>query len=207
MKVERTLVVIDYGMGNLGSIMNMLKRIGANAVLTSDIAVVEGAEKIILPGVGAFAKAMDNLSELDLLPILNTKVIKEKVPFLGICLGMQLLSKTSEEGTSPGLGWIDAETKRFPVLNGFKIPHMGWNTVDIQRESKLFSNMYENPRFYFVHSYYVNCNRKEQELTTTQYAITFCSSLEEANIYGVQYHPEKSHKYGMKLLENFVELC
>lgn len=205
--MNTNLVVIDYGVGNLGSILNMFKRIGILATSSSAIEDIEAAERLILPGVGAFDHAMENLTKLKLIPSLESKVIKDHTPFLGICLGMQLLSKRSEEGSLEGLGWIDAETVKFSVQKGLKIPHMGWNTVSITKESLLFKDMYENPRFYFVHSYYVCCNRRENVLTTTNYGIDFCSSLEQDNIYGVQYHPEKSHKFGLKLLKNFMELC
>lgn len=194
-------------MGNLGSILNMFKRIGAVVTLSSSVKDIEAAEKLILPGVGAFDQAIKNLSELDLIPSLENKVIKDRTPFLGICLGMQLLSYRSAEGSEKGLGWIDAETLKLPGSNKLKIPHMGWNTVCIEKEGLLFEAMYENPRFYFVHSYYVECNNRGDVLTTTNYGIDFCSSIEKDNIYAVQFHPEKSHKYGMKLLRNFVELC
>ena len=202
------IVVVDYGMGNLGSIMNMLKKVEAKALLSSDIAEIEKADKLILPGVGSFDAGMNNLSTLGLIPILNKKVIEDRTPILGICLGMQLLTKRSEEGNLPGLGWIDAETVRFKFddVQGMKnkIPHMGWNTVELVKASKLFNDMYPEPRFYFVHSYHVRCNREEDILTKTFYGYYFISSIVVGNIAGVQFHPEKSHKFGMKLLGNFA---
>ncbi|ODS41279.1 MAG: imidazole glycerol phosphate synthase, glutamine amidotransferase subunit [Candidatus Altiarchaeales archaeon WOR_SM1_79] len=203
------IIIVDYGVGNLGSILNMFKKIGVNARISSNIQDIEEAKKIILPGVGAFDNAMENLKNLGMIPILNKKVIKNKTPILGICLGMQLLTKGSEEGSLEGLGWIDAETVRFRLGDNrsLKIPHMGWNTIDIRKESCLYGDMYEEPRFYFVHSYYVKCNNPENSLTTTNHGIEFCSSVMEDNILGVQFHPEKSHKFGMKLLKNFAELC
>ena len=202
------IVVVDYGMGNLGSIMNMLKKVEAKALLSSDIAEIEKADKLILPGVGSFDAGMNNLSTLGLIPILNKKVIEDRTPMLGICLGMQLLTKRSEEGNLPGLGWIDADTVRFKFddVQGMKnkIPHMGWNTVELVKASKLFNDMYPEPRFYFVHSYHVRCNKEEDILTKTFYGYYFISSIVAGNIAGVQFHPEKSHKFGMKLLGNFA---
>lgn len=202
------IVVIDYGMGNLGSIMNMFKKIGAEAVLTSDPAEIEKAAKIVLPGVGAFDAGMKKLEDLGLIPVLNHKVIEDKTPTIGVCLGMQLLTNSSEEGNLPGLGWIDAKTVKFSfnaeksIKN--KIPHMGWNTVEIKKQHAIFENMYPEPRFYFVHSYHVRCNDRENILTETFHGYSFTSSITQGNITGVQFHPEKSHKFGMKLLNNFA---
>jgi imidazole glycerol-phosphate synthase subunit HisH len=201
------ITIIDYKTGNLGSIQNILKRIGEPSVVTSDPAVIANATKLILPGVGAFDTGMKNLTELGLIDILNKKVVNEKVPVLGICLGMQVLSKGSEEGTLPGLGWIDSTTVRFRFQNTaeYKIPHMGWNFINQHKPSRLFDNMHTDPRFYFVHSYYFSPADPEDILTTTTYEIEFTSSVEKGNILGVQFHPEKSHKFGMKLLKNFVD--
>jgi glutamine amidotransferase len=202
------IVIIDYGMGNLGSIQNMLKKIGAKGIISSDISDIQKADKLILPGVGAFDNGMKNLQKLELIPILNEKVLVNKTPILGICLGMQLLGKKSEEGQLAGLGWVEAETIKFKFDDNqanFKIPHMGWNTIQIKKESSLFKNMYENARFYFVHSYHLVCKNKQDVLTETNYGFDFVSSVEKNNIIGVQFHPEKSHKFGMKLFKNFVE--
>ncbi|MFW9831292.1 MAG: imidazole glycerol phosphate synthase subunit HisH [Candidatus Thorarchaeota archaeon] len=201
--------IIDFDMGNLGSIQNMLSRLGFESEITSDLERISKAEKLILPGVGAFDKAMTNLAEREMISLLNELVLKKKVTILGICLGMQLLSNKSEEGELPGLGWIDADTIRFnfePKVN-LRIPHMGWNTVDIHKKSCLFEDMYEEPRFYFVHSYHVKCKSDDSIMTTTNYGFEFTSSVVQDNIYGVQFHPEKSHKFGMKILQNFAELC
>ncbi len=202
------ICIINYKMGNLGSIANMLKKIGYNCEITDEANIINSASKLILPGVGAFDKAMTNLKDMNLLDVLNRKVIKEKTPVLGICLGMQLMTKGSEEGTAPGLGWIDAETKRFRFDNPFtknKIPHMGWNIITPNKKGLLFDNMYFESRFYFVHSYHVVCNNELDILATTNHDYDFTSSVSHENIYGVQFHPEKSHKFGMKLLQNFVE--
>lgn len=206
----KMIVIVDYGMGNLGSIQNMLKRVGADALISSDISEIENADKLILPGVGSFDTAMKNLNNLGLAHILNKKVIKDKTPVLGICLGIQLFTKRSEEGNLQGLGWIDAETIRFRFDNNqtnLKIPHMRWNTVKIRQESSLFKDMYKDARFYFVHSYHVVCNNEHDILSTTCHGYDFASAIQKENIIGVQFHPEKSHKFGMKILQNFTELC
>jgi imidazole glycerol-phosphate synthase subunit HisH len=201
------ITIIDYKTGNLGSIQNILKRIGEESVVTSDAEVIAKASKIILPGVGAFDTGMKNLTDLGLTDILNKKVLIEKIPVLGICLGMQLMSKGSEEGSFPGLGWIDSTTLRFRFQNTteYKIPHMGWNFIKLYKTSRLFDSMFADPRFYFVHSYYFSAANPEDIVTSTTYEIEFTSSFERGNIMGVQFHPEKSHKFGMKLLKNFVD--
>lgn len=202
------IIIIDYGMGNLGSILNMLKKIGASAIVSSSLEEIRKAEKLILPGVGAFDNGMKNLNDRGLTVVLREQVIEKGKPILGICLGMQLLTKRSEEGRTEGLGWIDAETVRFrfgEAQEGLKIPHMGWNTVNVMKESPLFKDMSEDPRFYFVHSYHVVCNDPGDVLTTTYYGYDFTSSVQRENMTGVQFHPEKSHKFGMRLLENWAK--
>ena len=203
------IVIVDYGMGNLGSIANMLKKVGAQAVVSGNGADLEKADKIILPGVGAFDTGMKNLRQLGLLPVLNGKVLRDKTPVLGVCLGMQLLTKGSQEGDLPGLGFIDAETIRFKFDKdqaNLKIPHMGWNSIKIKQESPLFADMYEDPRFYFVHSYHVVCRDEKDVLATSFYGYEFTSAVARENILGTQFHPEKSHKFGMKVYQNFVGL-
>jgi len=203
------IVIIDYGLGNLGSIQNMLKKIGERSIISADISDIKNAEKLILPGVGAFDNGIKNLQKMGLIPLLNKKVLLSKIPILGICLGMQLFTRKSEEGQLAGLGWIDAKTIRFKFNDEKikpKIPHMGWNTIKIKKESSLFTDMREDIRFYFAHSYYVVCDHEQDILTETHYGFDFVSSLEKNNIMGVQFHPEKSHKFGMKLLKNFTEL-
>jgi imidazole glycerol-phosphate synthase subunit HisH len=204
------IIIIDYGMGNLGSILNMLKKIGAPAKISSNLQEIDKTDKIILPGVGAFDTAMKRLAELEMIDLLNDKVLNRKTPTLGVCLGMQLLTKASEEGVLPGLGWIDAETIRFRFdrkQTNLKIPHMGWNTVKICRESTLFKDMDGEAQFYFVHSYHVICHQPEDILAVTDYGYECVSVLQRDNIMGAQFHPEKSHKFGMKLLKNFAELA
>lgn len=201
------ITIIDYKTGNLGSIQNILKRIGEQSVVTSDKNVIAKAKKLVLPGVGAFDTGMRNLNDLGLVEVLNEKVINEKTPVLGICLGMQLLSGGSEEGSLPGLGWIRAKTVRFQFRDTieYKIPHMGWNFIKQYKASRLFENMYPEARFYFVHSFYFRADNPEDIVTSTTYETEFTSSVEHENILGVQFHPEKSHKFGMKLLKNFVD--
>jgi glutamine amidotransferase len=201
------ITIINYHMGNLGSITNMLKRIGAMSTITSDPAEIEVAEKFILPGVGHFDKAMHNLTHLGLVDVLRKKVLEDKVPVLGICLGMQLLCKNSEEGSRDGLGFVDAYVKRFYFTDeiGLKIPQMGWNLIKPEKASPLLENNGKDSRFYFVHSYHVVCNNPQDVLTSTYHGYRFTSSFERDNIIGVQFHPEKSHRFGMQLLKNFVE--
>jgi len=193
-------------MGNIGSIINMLKKIGYEAKISNNIDEINNADKLILPGVGSFDNGMKNLKEFDLIDILNKKVLEDKTPIIGICLGMQLITNRSEEGNLPGLGWIDAETVKFKFgeeNEKLKIPHMGWNTVIPQNNSNLFNGL-EEPRFYFVHSYHVVCKNNVDIIGKTNYGHNFNSVINKDNIYGAQFHPEKSHKYGMLLLKNFL---
>lgn len=199
------LVIVDYGMGNLGSIKNMLKKLGYASIITSDVEIIKSATRLIFPGVGSFDYGMIQIKELGLVDILTHKVLIEKIPVLGICLGMQLMTSKSEEGVLKGLGWIKGKVCKF-VSKSFKIPHMGWNTIHICKKNCLFDEMGDEKRFYFAHSYYVQCEDIEDVLTTTQYAVEFVSSFQKNNIYGVQFHPEKSHKFGMQVLKNFMEI-
>jgi len=203
------IVIVDYQTGNLGSIWNMLKKVNCEAKISSSLSDIENADKLILPGVGAFDAGMDKLHTAGLISVLNKKVLEDRTPVLGICLGMQLMTKKSEEGKMKGLVWMDAETVSFrfsETKKQFKVPQMGWKFVSIKKENPLFKDMYENPRFYFAHSYYVTCENAEDILTTTFYPEEFVSSFCKGNIWGVQFHPEKSHKYGIKVFKNFSEL-
>lgn len=199
------IVIVDYGVGNLGSILNMLKKAGAEAVIASDPESISQAKKLILPGVGSFDFGMQQLNNSGLTPILNKKILEEKTPILGICLGMQLFTKSSEEGHQAGLGWIDAETVKFKIKpeSKLKIPHMGWNNILLKKRSKLLEHLPEDPRYYFVHSYHVQCNNVSDVLVTAEYGYEFTCGVEKENILGVQFHPEKSHKFGLTLFENF----
>lgn len=202
------ITIVNYGMGNLGSIANMLRRIGADSIITSDPDKIAQATKLILPGVGAFDTGMDTLDNLGITTILNNKVQVEKIPVLGICLGMQLMTDGSDEGQRTGLGWVKGRFEKFsfgPDMKMYKVPHMGWNKVEQAKASKLLEGYEETPRFYFVHSYYFKPGNPADVLGTTSYGINYASAFEHENIVGVQFHPEKSHKYGMNLLKNFAE--
>lgn len=200
------ITIIDYGMGNLGSIQNMLKRIGVKSIISQDPELISKAQKILLPGVGSFDNAMVKIDQSDLREILDRKALSEGIPILGICLGMQLLTRSSEEGKLAGLGWIAALTKRFPAMPGLKVPHMGWNSVVPAFESVLTKDLPDMTRFYFVHSYYVQVDNERDSILKSTHGITFDAAVQHNNIYGAQFHPEKSHRYGQKLLENFAKL-
>lgn len=202
------ITILDYGMGNLGSIYNMFKRIKVKAEITSDLEKINMANKILLPGVGSFDKAVARIDELGLKEILDKKALIEKIPILGICLGMQLLTSYSEEGKLKGLNYIPAKTIKFRFnKNHHKVPHMGWNLVNTSNKSLLTENLPNEPRFYFVHSYFVKVVDEKNSLLKTNYGGTeFDSAIGKNNIFGAQFHPEKSHKYGMKLLENFANI-
>ncbi len=200
------LLIIDYGLGNLVSVKNMFKKLGIEAVISDKINKIENASKLILPGVGSFDNGMNLIREKGLLEILNKKVLIEKTPILGICLGMQLLTKSSEEGKEKGLGWIDADTVKFNFNDkALKIPHMGWNYVQVKKENKLINSNGKH-RFYFVHSYYVKCHNPSDIIATCNYGNDFTCILNHENIYGAQFHPEKSLKFGMEVLSNFSKL-
>lgn len=184
----------------------MLSRIGVDSVITADAAELERASKIILPGVGTFDNGMKMLHELGLKKILDQKVLAEKTPVLGICLGMQLLTNQSEEGSQKGLGWIDAEVMKFKDLGKLRVPHMGWNFIKVSKENNITKNLHTESKFYFVHSYYVKCKNEEDEMIRCEYGNNFSAGIANKNVYGVQFHPEKSHKYGMRVLENFSNI-
>lgn len=198
--------IINYGMGNLGSIQNMLKKIGIQSNIVENPNEISNLSKLILPGVGSFDEAMKALHQNNWVSYLNQKVLKEKIPILGICLGMQLMTDFSEEGTERGLGWINGGTLKFDAQKlNVKVPHMGWNVVIPSKESDLFYSNEEELRFYHVHSFYAELKDKTQELASTNHGINFTSAFGKENILGVQFHPEKSHKFGMQLLRNFYE--
>lgn len=194
----------------------MFKKIGVSAKLSSNAKEIDEAERLILPGVGAYDKGMQTLNSSGLRELLDKKALEDKIPILGICLGMQLMMESSEEGTEPGLGWIKGHLKKFSFnqqntllqegKNSLKVPHMGWNTVMPKSREGLYKNFPEELRFYFVHSYYATCSEPSEALASTYHGHEFTSSIQKGNIYGAQFHPEKSHKFGMQLLKNFSKL-
>lgn len=202
------IVIVDYHTGNLNSIKRTLDRIGSSSIISSQIEDVKQADKIILPGVGHFGRAMANLKELGLLDALNEAVLIKRKPILGICLGMELMAMTSEEGDTPGLQWLDAEAVRFKTLaaSRHKVPHMGWNRIRIKKVSPLMKGVEDLSEFYFAHSYHLEINDRSDLLNETEYGISFPSAVERNNIFGVQYHPEKSHDIGVQVLKNFIEM-
>lgn len=201
------IAILDYGLGNLGSISNMLKVIGERSKITSDIDTIEKADGVILPGVGAFDAGMERLNESGLADLVKSEAYKGK-PILGICLGMQLLGRASEEGTSPGLSLIPFECKKFCFTDStLKIPHMGWDIVDFKKENQLLNGITGQQRYYFVHSYHAVCDNEENILMTCEYGYEFAAAVVKDNVMGVQFHPEKSHDFGMDLLSNFAKMC
>lgn len=204
---KKEIVIVDYGMGNPASIKNMIKKCGGSAEISNNRSLIERAGKLIIPGVGSFAQGMENLKALGLTELLKEKMKNEKVLTLGICLGMQLLTTHSEEGNVNGLNIIPAKTIRFNFPeNIFKVPHMGWNEIDIvNKEHWIFSNTDLAQRFYFVHSYYVKCEHEENVFCKSTYGITFDSGIISDNVIGLQFHPEKSHRFGYALIKNFIE--
>lgn len=201
------IVVIDYGMGNLGSVVNMLRRIGEEVVLSSCPDDIEKATKLILPGVGSFDTGMANLHSLGLVDVLNEKVLGRQAPILGICLGIQLFTEGSDEGSAAGLGWIRGRACRFTpeeIGSGLRVPHMGWNFLKVHKEHPVIAGLEADARFYFVHSYHVRCDDPADILTTTSYGIDFVSSVARGPVVGAQFHPEKSLRWGMNVFRRFV---
>lgn len=202
------IAIIDYGMGNIKSIVKKIQKFSNNIEITNQPEVIQKADKIILPGVGSFEAAVKNIKALNIWDIINETVLIKKKPVLGICLGLQLMCKNSEEGNEAGFGWFDAVVKKFKVENTkkYKVPHTGWNTIKKQKTSVLLNTIKENDFFYFVHSFHVVSNNSQHILTKTDYIYTFDSALEKDNIFGVQFHPEKSHKQGEQIIKNFLTL-
>jgi imidazole glycerol-phosphate synthase subunit HisH len=205
------IAIIDYGLGNLGSIQNMLKFINEKSVITSDIEVIKKSDKLILPGVGSFDEGMEQLEKKNLIETIRLETINGK-PLLGICLGMQLLGQSSEEGSRKGLSLIPFKNIRFNNENfskdfkHLKVPHMGWNIVNLNKETIITKGIVETPRYYFVHSYHAICENSEDILMTSNYGYDFTAAVQKGNVIGVQFHPEKSHEFGMKILENFARM-
>jgi imidazole glycerol-phosphate synthase subunit HisH len=199
------IVIIDCGIENIGSVYKALNEVGDNVKVSTSVSDIEEADKIILPGIGYFSEAMRYLTKNNLDTVIKNEVLNNNKKILGICLGMQLFSLSSEEGNCEGLGLLNATTKKF-IPNKIKVPHIGWNTITKTADSKLLKNIEQDELFYFNHSYYVTANRNDGETATTNYGINFCSVLEHKNIFGVQFHPEKSHNAGLKIIKNFIEL-
>ncbi len=201
------IAVVDYGMANIGSVLNMFRKVGAAAVATADVSILRSADKVVLPGVGAFGAAIERLRKLDLVGPLTEIAMERRTPVLGICLGMQLLLEGSEEGDAEGLGWISGRVRRF-VFSGddsrLRVPHMGWNDLKLVKQSALFEGVTQPQRFYFVHSYHADCANAADVLGTATYGYEFAAAVERGNIAGMQFHPEKSHRFGMRLLQSFA---
>jgi glutamine amidotransferase len=200
-------VIVDYGVGNLASIANMLKRVGFEARISSREEDLRDASHLVLPGVGAFDTCMSRFHDSGLLPVLKEKVLDDKTPLLGICVGMQMLLEESAEGKLPGLGWVPGKLTQFDKAQlppELRIPHMGWSEVHLKRPSRLFDGLGDDARFYFVHSYKAELSSDADVSVTAKYGDDFVAGFENDNILGVQFHPEKSHKFGMKLFENFI---
>jgi imidazole glycerol-phosphate synthase subunit HisH len=199
------IAIIDYDIGNLAAVSNMLQRLGASSVITADAESIARADRIILPGNGHFDACMKNLRSSGLIPLLEQRVLRDEVPLLGICVGAQMLGRGSEEGVESGLGWIPMSVKRFPALPGLRVPHMGWNHIAAGRDGHVLKQgLGADARFYFVHSYFMQPDFEEDVLFKSEYGVEFSSGVCRGNISGVQFHPEKSHRFGKRLLGNFV---
>jgi len=203
------ITIIDYGLGNIRAFVNVYERLNIKTKVAHKAEDLKDATKIILPGVGAFDYAMSQLNASGMRNELEKQVLQNKIPVVGICVGMQMLAKSSNEGKLPGLGWIDGEVKLFDenlIPYKTRLPHMGWNTMTPVKENNLLEGFNGESRFYFLHSYYFVCNNQEDVITTTDYGITYASAVNNDKIYGIQFHPEKSHSNGIKLLNNFAKL-
>jgi glutamine amidotransferase len=203
------ITIIDYGVGNIKAFQNIYKTLGKEVCIAKNAIDLKNATKLILPGVGHFDYAMNKFNNSGMVDIVSELVQKNKIPILGICVGMQMLANLSEEGLLPGLGWIDAVVKKLDsslLQQTTRLPHMGWNDINIVNKNPLFYNVKSSPKYYFLHSYYFDCKDKSNVIATSNYGKTFACAVNYNNIFGVQFHPEKSHLYGIKLLENFSNL-
>lgn len=203
------ITIVDYGLGNIKAFVNVYERLNIPIKIAKTKYDLNDASKIIIPGVGAFDYAMEQLNKSGMRDELENKVIRDIVPVIGICVGMQILAKSSEEGKLPGLGWVDGKVLKFDINNipyKTRLPHMGWNNINPIAESTLLKGFNNESRFYFLHSYYFVCNNQQDIISTTQYGIDFSSAINHNNIFGIQFHPEKSHSNGVSLLNNFAKL-
>lgn len=201
------IAIVDFGMGNLRSVVKKLTRLNYKPIVSSNPLEIAKCDKLLLPGVGHFGRGMENLFQLGLVETILEMVVVKKCPILGICLGMQMLTNFSEEGSVKGLGLISANTRKFSFSsNKIKVPHIGWNNIMIKKSHPILDGISENELFYFVHSYFVKCDLEHNEIAQTSYGVEFSSIIAEGNIIGVQFHPEKSHDWGEKLMKNFCEL-
>ncbi len=198
------VVIVDYGVGNLMAIQNIIRKVGGDSIVSSSPDVIEKASKLILPGVGAFGYCAEQLTSRNLIPVLEQEVLVKRKLVLGLCVGAQLMTAESEESTHKGLGWVDAKTVKFNSDIVPIIPHMAWSDVKFSGQLPLSKGLEESARFYFVHSYHFVCDKQEQILATAHYGYDFTCAFQKENILGVQFHPEKSHRFGMKLFENFL---
>lgn len=203
------ITIVDYGLGNLGSVQNMLTKLGEKSVITSDSNVISNASKLILPGVGSFDTGINKIRELGLESVLNQMALNKKIPVLGICLGAQLMTNSSEEGVEKGLGWFDAETKKFnhsEQMEKWPLPNIGWRDIKNNKDYFLLDGIQRQPRFYFVHSYVLTPNDDSIISLSSDYGYNFACGLHKDNLHCVQFHPEKSHSFGFKFMNNFINI-
>ena len=199
--------IVDYGLGNISAFLNVYRRLNVQTRTASSARDLQDASKVILPGVGAFDHAMERLAASGMRETLDDLVLRRQVPILGVCVGMQMLGRDSDEGTMKGLGWIDGRVRSLASLTTtLPVPHMGWNDTRAVGSNRLFSGLETDSRFYFLHSYYFECDRAEDAIALAEYGGQFSCAVNARNVYGVQFHPEKSHHYGVQLLKNFAEI-
>ncbi|NBW48601.1 MAG: imidazole glycerol phosphate synthase subunit HisH [Betaproteobacteria bacterium] len=200
------IALVDYGVGNLSSVANMLRKAGADVVVSREPKVILAADKLLLPGVGHFDHGMKMINASGLREALDHFALELRRPVLGICLGAQILGHGSEEGDAPGLGWVDMACRKLPAMPGIRVPHMGWNQITRKKHSLLLDGMREDARYYFVHSYHMECADAEDVLATAVHGIEFTCAVQRGNIMGTQFHPEKSLRHGLALMQSFVGL-
>ncbi|HEX7780573.1 MAG TPA: imidazole glycerol phosphate synthase subunit HisH [Vicinamibacterales bacterium] len=203
------ITIVDYGLGNIRAFLNVYRRLNIDAQTATTADELRGASKVILPGVGAFDHAMDRLTQSGMRDMLDDLALRQRVPILGVCVGMQILGRASDEGRLPGLGWIDGRVKALDTLTPgetLPVPHMGWNDVRPRSRNRLFEDLDREARFYFLHSYYFECDRDQDAIAVANYGVDFACAANAGNVFGVQFHPEKSHRYGARLLRNFAEM-